>query len=548
MLGAFYPGYTAAMLPSGFAVKHLGGKRLMGVGLAGTAALLAALPFAAGRAGKSSASALWQLWLIMCTMGVLSAPLMPASTVIQREWMPAWLGSERVLAVKIPMLGMKTGRVLTNLAIPLLAARLGWRTAVGVVYAAATAAAAGAWQLGVSETIGACARLSESERKLLAGPGSSVSETALSPNSTRASGVPSIRLAEQSDVAALVSLINLAYARAEGELWKQGQGFKRTNSAEIEALIAADQMYVACPLGQPNTVAGCVSCSPINSTVGGTSKGVLEFGLLCVAPAATRAGIATMLISHSEAIAKSSGIDVVQCELLVPRDLSLHPHPFKEMMLNKFYVRLGYVPERVLPFEEAYPQVVATNTLNFACDAVVFQKSLANAIGPTATAIAASRKLTGAATSAEVNSNTGKSSSGISKMLCNPAVLAVILAHTSTSSVNICFSQWAPTILMESHGLTPAVAGAFLATANAVDIAGNFISAGFESVLLRAGWTLPAVQKFCHSASSMVQAAAMLGFTLVSSPRTATFLYSCCMATMGMAQSSFLSGCKSQKQ
>ena len=125
LLGAFYPGYCVAMLPGGFAVKPVGAKRLMGLGLGGTAALLAALPLAAGRpsatpGAPASPRALWQLWAVMCGMGALSAPLMPASSVIQQEWMPGWLGTERVWAIKIPMLCMKLGRTITNLAIPLL--------------------------------------------------------------------------------------------------------------------------------------------------------------------------------------------------------------------------------------------------------------------------------------------------------------------------------------------------------------------------------------------------------------------------------------------
>ena len=92
LLGAFYPGYCVAMLPGGFSVKPVGAKRLLTLGLGGTAALLAALPLAAGRAtggGTASPRALWRLWAVMCGMGALSAPLMPASSVIQQEWMPA---------------------------------------------------------------------------------------------------------------------------------------------------------------------------------------------------------------------------------------------------------------------------------------------------------------------------------------------------------------------------------------------------------------------------------------------------------------------------
>jgi predicted N-acetyltransferase YhbS len=374
LLGAFYPGYTAAMLPGGLAVRHMGAKRLMGLGLAGTAALLAAMPLAAGRVAAGAAAsprALWQLWLVMCGMGVLSAPLMPASTVLQREWMPAWLGTERVWAIKIPMLAMKTGRTVTNLAIPLLAARFGWRAAIGAVYAAATAVAAVAWQAGVSETVAGCSRLSAAERKLLVGPAA--------PDEPKKPALPIIRFAELADVPTLVALINAAYGSSEGELWEEGDDFKRTAPPEIEGLIASRQLYVACPPDQPAAVAGCVSCTPVESTVAGVDTRVLEFGLLCVSPKHKRAGLATRLIAHSEAVAQESGIDVMQCELLVPRDLALHPHPFKEMMLDKFYVRLGYAADRVLPFEDAYPQVVAHNSLNFECDAVVFQRRLSPA-------------------------------------------------------------------------------------------------------------------------------------------------------------------------
>ena len=54
---------------------------------------------------------------------------------------------------------------------------------------------------------------------------------------------------------------------------------------------------------------------------------VLEFGLLCVAPAHKRGGLATHLIHHSEGVAKARGQKRMQCELLVPRDLEAHPHP-----------------------------------------------------------------------------------------------------------------------------------------------------------------------------------------------------------------------------
>lgn len=87
-------------------------------------------------------------------------------------------------------------------------------------------------------------------------------------------------------------------------------------------------------------------------------------------------GVATRLVAHSERVARAFAAAVLQCELLVPRDMELHPHPFKEMMLNTFYTRLGFKASRRLAFEDACPQVVAVNELLFDCDAVIFRKQL----------------------------------------------------------------------------------------------------------------------------------------------------------------------------
>ena len=234
--------------------------------------------------------------------------------------MPAWLGAERAWALKIPMLGMTLGRTLTNLAIPALVATMGWRRSAGVAFAGATAAAAAAWALGAAETVDACPRVSDAERRLLAGP------------------------------------------------------------------------QVAKP---PTTQ-----------------------------PAADKGGGAA-------------------------------------------------------PVE------------------------------------------------------------GVGRMLRRPAVRAVILAHTTTSTLNICLAQWAPTVLMESHNCSPAVAGGYLAVANAVDILGNFVSGAVETALLRLGYGPAAVQTLCHSSASALHAVCLVGFTLAPSPQAATALYCLMTATMSMVQSAF---------
>lgn len=257
-------------------------------------------------------------------------------------------------------------------------------------------------------------------------------------------------------------------------------------------------------------------------------------------------GLATRLVSHAEGVALTQGLSVTQCELLVPRDLIAHPHRFKEMMLRRFYPGFGYSPDRILPFEDAYPQVVASNTLNFDCDAVVFQKALSPNPLPLVDPSVPQTEEGGELAKSGKNMKTDESAaesiptvSAVARMLRKPEVRAVVLAHTTTSTVNICFAQWAPTILIEGHSLSTSAAGALLATANAVDIGGQFLSGAFESALLKAGWSPRSVQRLCHSGGSVLHAVCMVGFTLAPSANLATLLYCITTATMGMVQSAF---------
>eukprot|EP01052_Picozoa_sp_SAG31_P046353 SAG31_NODE_8831_length_1379_cov_1.441406_1_plen_308_part_10 len=177
------------MLPGGLAVQHLGPKRGLGLGLLGSSLLLLALPFSirmpalASRSGAGAAPQLVWAWICMCALGVMQAPLMPATSALQREWIPHSLGEERVWASKVPMFGMKLARVVAAVSVPALAAstgRLGWR-AVGYVYATATAAVWALWQLKLRERVIDCSRLlTVVEHKLLASA-PSVTQPRLSP-------------------------------------------------------------------------------------------------------------------------------------------------------------------------------------------------------------------------------------------------------------------------------------------------------------------------------------------------------------------------------
>ena len=177
-----------------------------------------------------------------------------------------------------------------------------------------------------------------------------------------------IELAQDTDIAQLVSLINEAYALSENELWVDGWHFMRTCDADIMRMVKAQQIWVI--RANSTDITACVSTEALD-------EDLMEFGYLCVRSEHKRKGLASKLISHSVDVAASRGHTTLQCELLIPRDLDKHPHIFKQMMLKDFYPKQGFEEVRRVPFEKAYPEVVARNKLAFECDAVIFQMSLA---------------------------------------------------------------------------------------------------------------------------------------------------------------------------
>ena len=171
LLGAFYPGYTLPQVPCGAAVRAFGGKRMLLASLAVPLPLLAVMgavsvPFAVAGSMQRRRT-LRVLWLCMCGLGACQSPLVPSTSVLQREWMPKSLGVERVWALKTPMLAMKMARTLATVVVPAVAYRAGWR-AVCWVLATGFAAGAGVWQLTACDrVVDWGASMSNSERALL---------------------------------------------------------------------------------------------------------------------------------------------------------------------------------------------------------------------------------------------------------------------------------------------------------------------------------------------------------------------------------------------
>ena len=164
-------------------------------------------------------------------------------------------------------------------------------------------------------------------------------------------------------VGELTALVNVVYAEAESGLWADGGA--RTDPGEVGDMIAAGQIAVARDDGG---VVGCVRVHQLDDRTG-------EFGLLAADPARRGEGIGRDLVRYAEDVSRERGLDVMQLELLVPREWS---HPSKEF-LHGWYTRIGYRPVRTVRIEESYPHLVSL--LAAPCDFVVYHKQLAGSAG-----------------------------------------------------------------------------------------------------------------------------------------------------------------------
>jgi GNAT superfamily N-acetyltransferase len=168
-----------------------------------------------------------------------------------------------------------------------------------------------------------------------------------------ASGAGDRDLAEE-----ITALINRVYLEAEEGLWVDGAA--RTTTREVAETVASGQITVARIDGQ---IVGSVRTQQLDGGIG-------EFGMLVAHPGHRGKGIGRELVRFAEGQSRGRGLEVMQLELLVPREWK---HPNKEF-LHAWYTRIGYRPVRTGEIEESYPQLAPS--LATPCDFVTYQKPL----------------------------------------------------------------------------------------------------------------------------------------------------------------------------
>jgi GNAT superfamily N-acetyltransferase len=156
----------------------------------------------------------------------------------------------------------------------------------------------------------------------------------------------------------ITDLVNRVYFTAEAGLWVGTA--TRTTTREMTELIAAGQIAVARLDGR---IVGGVRVQQLDAETG-------EFGMLVTDPAHRGQGLGRELVIFSEELSRQRGLDVMQLELLVPREWK---HPTKEF-LRAWYTRIGYRPVRSGTIDESYPQLAPL--LATPCDFVIFRKDL----------------------------------------------------------------------------------------------------------------------------------------------------------------------------
>ena len=151
------------------------------------------------------------------------------------------------------------------------------------------------------------------------------------------------------------------------------------------------------------------------------------------------------------------------------------------------------------------------------------------------------------------------------RLLVHPSVLATFWINVADNAAMYTLQQWAAVWFTEralplhphpppipqrfnggspplptDHGVSATRAGGFLAAANAVNVAGQFISAAVEDLLQRKGYSLLTIRRIGAGGGSFTQAVCVTLFGLAPSPLLASVIFS----AHNLAESFTSNGCE----
>ena len=111
LLGAFYPGYLLTQIPAGILATRVGAKIVLTSNMAATAVLTLAMPALARRGALPLAA-------LLGTMGLFQGSLVPAGSLLQKDWLEG-LGAQRpIIEQLMSVLGLIGGNVAASALTP----------------------------------------------------------------------------------------------------------------------------------------------------------------------------------------------------------------------------------------------------------------------------------------------------------------------------------------------------------------------------------------------------------------------------------------------
>ncbi|RKU49188.1 hypothetical protein DL546_008876 [Coniochaeta pulveracea] len=175
---------------------------------------------------------------------------------------------------------------------------------------------------------------------------SSKHDTTATPKEEIVISYPDPSLAENTELVEFITQsINAIYLSAEAEFWTED--FIRTNTSQVQDFIRSGHLALAwranSDQSNPHDIMGCVYVK--------AARG--EFGMLCCDPNARGTGVGRKLLQFAEDDVRRKGGKVMRLEVLQGKGWA---NEFKQQ-LEDWYVRNGYVLERVEAFESKFPEI-----------------------------------------------------------------------------------------------------------------------------------------------------------------------------------------------
>jgi GNAT superfamily N-acetyltransferase len=151
-------------------------------------------------------------------------------------------------------------------------------------------------------------------------------------------------------ISEIATLVNEVYLEGESGFFVETR--LRTDTTDVKECIQSSEIYTA--TSQDGQIIGCVKLHIEESNKKAGNKKVGHLGMFAVASSQRRSGLGRKLIDFVEKEARSHGCQIMELEVLMPKEGG---HVFKDF-LKVWYPKLGYRPVRTEEIADVLPFLV----------------------------------------------------------------------------------------------------------------------------------------------------------------------------------------------